>query len=192
MGRRRKNQANRQSTKGSNEPVDSKPAEPSEAESSASGGTKSDSASNERSSPDKSSPEKPSPEKLSAVIGETGAEASDSSVPPGNRKQVLFPQLPSLSRIMSVVMLVIGILAVGVLFYRLMIGFFVPLFLAALLVVIFRPVHLWIFEKVGRRRRLAAGTTTALILFIVLLPLGVLVSVATTQFTILLSKMNLS
>ncbi|MEP2072621.1 MAG: hypothetical protein ABJJ13_04010, partial [Rhodopirellula bahusiensis] len=126
MGRRRKNQANRQSTKGSNEPVDSKPAEPSEAESSASGGTKSDSASNERSSPDKSSPEKPSPEKLSAVIGETGAEASDSSVPPGNRKQVLFPQLPSLSRIMSVVMLVIGILAVGVLFYRLMIGFFVP------------------------------------------------------------------
>lgn len=89
-------------------------------------------------------------------------------------------------------MLVIGILAVGVLFYRLMIGFFVPLFLAALLVVIFRPVHLWIFEKVGRRRRLAAGTTTALILFIVLLPLGVLVSVATTQFTILLSKMNLS
>src|SRR6056297_853072 len=49
----------------------------------------------------------------------------DAGAPP---KQVLFPQLPSLSRIMSVVMLVFGIFAVGVLFYRLMIGFFVPLF----------------------------------------------------------------
>ncbi|MCC9641258.1 AI-2E family transporter [Rhodopirellula sp. JC740] len=117
------------------------------------------------------------------------AKVSDSGE---GRKQILFPQLPSLSRIMSVVMLVIGILAVGVLFYRLMIGFFVPLFLAALLVVIFRPIHLWILQKTGQRKRVAAGTTTALILFIVLLPLGVLVSVATTQFTILLSKMNLS
>lgn len=105
-------------------------------------------------------------------------------------KQILFPQLPSLSRIMSVVMLVFGILAVGVLFYQLMIGFFVPLFLAALLVVIFRPVHLWIFRRTGRRRRLSAGLTTALVLFVVLMPLGMLVSIATTQFTVLLSQMN--
>ncbi|WP_443217417.1 AI-2E family transporter [Rhodopirellula sp. P2] len=126
------------------------------------------------------------------MVRDPESQSDDADVRPGNRKQILFPQLPSLSRIMSVVMLVIGILAVGVLFYRLMVGFFVPLFLAALLVVIFRPIHLWIFEKVGRRRRLAAGSTTALILFIVLLPMGILVSVATTQFTILLSKMNLS
>lgn len=105
-------------------------------------------------------------------------------------KQILFPQLPSLSRIMSVVMLVFGILAVGVLFYQLMIGFFVPLFLAALLVVIFRPVHLWIFKRTGRRRRLSAGLTTTLVLLVVLMPLGMLVSIATTQFTVLLSQMN--
>ncbi len=105
-------------------------------------------------------------------------------------KQILFPQLPSLSRIMSVVMLVFGILAVGVLFYQLMIGFFVPLFLAALLVVIFRPVHSWILNKTGRRPRIAAGLTTSLVLFVVLMPLGMLVSIATTQFTVLLSQMN--
>ncbi|MFG0265875.1 MAG: AI-2E family transporter [Rhodopirellula sp. JB055] len=177
MGRRKKNQPSRRRGSDSDPPVDSSSTTASEPESST--------QDRETETPD-------SPEKLTAVIGDSAPERSEAPDQPGNRKQVLFPQLPSLSRIMSVVMLVIGILAVGVLFYRLMIGFFVPLFLAALLVVIFRPIHLWIFEKVKGRRRLAAGTTTALILFIVLLPLGILVSVATTQFTILLSKMNLS
>nr|WP_236620908.1 AI-2E family transporter [Rhodopirellula sallentina] len=105
-------------------------------------------------------------------------------------KQALFPQLPSLSRIMSVVMLVIGILAVGVLFYQVMVGFFVPLFLAALLVVIFRPVYQWLLLKTNRRKRLSAGLTTSLVLFIVLMPLLMLISIATTQFTVLLSRMN--
>lgn len=105
-------------------------------------------------------------------------------------KQALFPQLPSLSRIMSVVMLVIGILAVGVLFYQVMVGFFVPLFLAALLVVIFRPVYQWLLVKTNRRKRLSAGLTTSLVLFIVLMPLLMLISIATTQFTVLLSRMN--
>ncbi|TWU19417.1 AI-2E family transporter [Allorhodopirellula heiligendammensis] len=108
----------------------------------------------------------------------------------GGGKQAFFPQLPSLSRIMSVVMLVIGILAVGVLFYQVMVGFFVPLFMAALLVVIFRPVYMWLLQQTKQRRRLSAGLTTALVLFIVLLPLGMLISIATTQFTVLLSRMN--
>ncbi|MEM8911802.1 MAG: AI-2E family transporter [Planctomycetota bacterium] len=111
---------------------------------------------------------------------------------PTPAKAILFPQLPSLSRIMSVVMLMFGILAVGILFYQLMIGFFVPLFLAALLVVIFRPVHDWLLRRVGRRKRVAAGLTTALILLLVLIPAGILVSVATTQFTILVSQLNLA
>src|SRR6056297_2191430 len=51
--------------------------------------------------------------------------------------QNLFDSFPSLARIMSVVVLMLGILGVGLLFYRVMAGFFVPLFLAALLVVIF-------------------------------------------------------
>lgn len=104
----------------------------------------------------------------------------------GALKSALFPALPSLSRIMSVVMLVIGIFAVGILFYQVMAGFFIPLFLAALLVVIFRPVHDWIYVRLGGRGRLAAVTTTTLILVIVLLPVILVISVAATQFTSLI------
>ncbi len=87
-------------------------------------------------------------------------------------------------------MLLLGIVAVGALFYKVMVGFFVPLFLAALLVVIFRPVHEWIFHKTGKRERIAAGTTTLLILALVLLPLIIVLSVATSQFTAMVSHMN--
>ena len=85
--------------------------------------------------------------------------------------------LPSLSRILSVVMLILGILAVGILFYKVMAGFFVPLFLAVLLVVIFRPVHQWIFHRVGDRPRLASLTTTLLIMMVVLVPIILVISV---------------
>ncbi len=101
-----------------------------------------------------------------------------------------FPALPSLSRIMSVVMLIFGILAVGALFYRVMAGFFVPLFLAALLVVLFRPVHEWIFVRTGHRRRLSAAATTGLILSSVLLPILLTISIAAGQFTAMISQVN--
>ena len=64
----------------------------------------------------------------------------------------IMKQLPSLSRIMSVVMLIFGIVAVGILFYRVMAVFFVPLFLAAALVVVFRPVHQWLLDNTKGRR----------------------------------------
>ena len=87
-------------------------------------------------------------------------------------------------------MLIFGILAVGALFYRVMAGFFVPLFLAALLVVLFRPVHEWIYERIGRRRRLAAAATTTLILTSVLMPILLTLSVAAGQFTAMISQLN--
>ena len=98
--------------------------------------------------------------------------------------------LPPLSRILSVVMLILGILVVGGLFLKVMAGFFVPLFLAALLVVIFRPVHQWILDKSGKRPRLAAFATTSLVLMMVLLPVIAMISVATTQFTSILTHVN--
>ncbi len=118
---------------------------------------------------------------------------------PGNRKPkplvdvpppIKFSELPSLSRITSVVMLMIGIAVVGVLFYRVMAGFFVPLFLAALLVVIFRPVHDVILRQTANRKRLSAAITTTLIALIVLMPLAILVSIATTQLTLLIGQTN--
>ncbi len=101
-----------------------------------------------------------------------------------------FSRLPSLSRILSVVMLILGIIAVGALFYKVMASFFVPLFLAALLVVIFRPVHAWIYHRLGNRPRLASLGTTLSILLVVLLPIILVISVATSQFTSLVSHVN--
>jgi len=75
-----------------------------------------------------------------------------------------------MSRLASLVVLIAIIVLFGLLFYRVMVGFFVPLFLAVLLVVIFRPVHNWILEKLRGRKRLAAGLTTGAIMFVVLAP----------------------
>jgi predicted PurR-regulated permease PerM len=102
----------------------------------------------------------------------------------------LMAALPSMARIFSVVVLILGIVAVGVLFYKVMAGFFVPLFLAVLLVVIFRPVHKWIFYRVGERPRLASLTTTVLIMLVVLVPVLALISVATGQFTAMVSQLD--
>ncbi len=104
--------------------------------------------------------------------------------------ETLLPKLPSLSRIISVVMLIVGTLAVGALFYRVMAVFFVPLFLAAALVVIFRPVHNWLYLRLGSRPRIAAVSTSGLILVIVLLPVFLVVSIAASQFTALVSQMD--
>ena len=87
-------------------------------------------------------------------------------------------------------MLILGILVVGALFLKVMAGFFVPLFLAALLVVIFRPVHQWIYRKSGGKPRLAALSTTFLVLMVVLLPVIAVISVATSQFTSILTHVN--
>jgi len=117
----------------------------------------------------------------------TDAAAKESSVGHELASRV---QLPTLSRILSVVMLIFGILAVGALFYRVMAGFFVPLFLAALLVVLFRPIHDWIFRQSGGRARVAAAATTSLILSSVLLPILLVLSIAAGQFTAMLSQLN--
>lgn len=102
----------------------------------------------------------------------------------------LLQGLPSMARILSIAMLILGIIAVGALFYKVMAGFFVPLFLAALLVVIFRPVHEWIFQRIGDRPRVASLATTSLILMVVLMPIILLISVAASQFTAMVSHMD--
>ena len=99
-------------------------------------------------------------------------------------------ELPPLSRILSVVMLILGIGVVGALFLKVMAGFFVPLFLAALLVVIFRPLHQWFLRKSRDRPRVAALLTTGMILMMVLVPVVAMISVATSQFTTILSHVK--
>jgi predicted PurR-regulated permease PerM len=77
-----------------------------------------------------------------------------------------------MARLISLVVLMVVLTAVGAVFYQVMAGFLVPLFLAVLLVVMFRPVHQWFMDRCGGRGHLAAGLTTATILVAVLAPLG--------------------
>ena len=67
----------------------------------------------------------------------------------------------------SFVVLLVIICVISVLFYRVMSSFLLPLFLAALTVVIFKPVDVWILERVKSRKWAAALTTaaTAIVIF---------------------------
>lgn len=148
-----------------------------------------------RKSEAKSKPARPAPAESSSSddVNATSpiAEGEPKSDPKqSDPKQGALLPFPMLSRILSVAMLILGIIAVGALFYKVMVGFFVPLFLAALLVVIFRPVYVWIYDRVGNRTRSAALATTALILMVVLLPIVLVISVATSQFTSTVSHIN--
>jgi predicted PurR-regulated permease PerM len=76
----------------------------------------------------------------------------------------------AISRIVSLVVLLALVALFGGLFYMVVARFIVPLFLAAMLTVLFRPMHQWILSKCQGYERIAAGVTTVAILLIVLLP----------------------
>ncbi|HEX7446028.1 MAG TPA: AI-2E family transporter [Pirellulales bacterium] len=76
-----------------------------------------------------------------------------------------------MARIISFVFLLGILLVIAALFFQVMAGFFVPLFLAVLLAVMFRPLHLWLVARSRGHPRLAAGATTLAILVIVLAPM---------------------
>ncbi len=86
-----------------------------------------------------------------------------------------------MARYISFAVLLAIIVVIGALFYKVMIGFFVPVFLAAVLVVVFRPLHRWVCSKVRDREHIAAGATTTLIVLIVLIPAGLVLSMAAVQ-----------
>lgn len=73
-------------------------------------------------------------------------------------------------RVVSFLVLVGFLLLAGAVFFRVMAPFLVPMFLAAVLVVIFKPLHVWFEARLPGRRRLNAAITTVLILLTVLIP----------------------
>ncbi|MDB4371086.1 AI-2E family transporter, partial [Mariniblastus sp.] len=78
--------------------------------------------------------------------------------------------------------LLLGVIAiVGLLFYEVMAHFLIPLFLSAILVVVFRPLHRWIINKSGGREKLAAALTTLSVLLTVLAPLTVIFFMAAIE-----------
>ena len=86
-----------------------------------------------------------------------------------------------MSRLVSFIVLVAIILVIGAVFFQVMAGFVLPLFLAALLVVMFQPLYRWILFKCKDRKRTAAAVTTAAIMLIVLFPLTGIFWLATIE-----------
>ena len=83
-----------------------------------------------------------------------------------------------MSRMVSFWLLVAIIVVLVIVLFKVMATFILPLFLAAVLVVIFNPFHRRVLAKLKNRRRIAAAATTGIILLIVLLPIGLLVGMA--------------
>lgn len=86
-----------------------------------------------------------------------------------------------MSRLVSFAVLIGILVVIVVLFYQVMAVFLLPLFMAALLGVVFQPLYRWSFEKFWKQRYLAAGVTTFLVLVVVLAPAGLVVTMAALQ-----------
>lgn len=96
-----------------------------------------------------------------------------------------------MARFVSFLVLVGILILLAIVFFQVMAGFFVPLFLAALLGVVVQPLHRWISAHCHGYRYLAAGITTALVALIVLLPIGMVVTTATLEGLSLLDQLQL-
>ena len=95
-----------------------------------------------------------------------------------------------MARYISFAVLFAILVVIGVLFYKVMIGFFVPVFIAVVLVVVFRPLHRWVLAHVGGRDHVAASITTCLIVLIVLLPTALILGLAFVQGAKLFENFN--
>jgi predicted PurR-regulated permease PerM len=73
-------------------------------------------------------------------------------------------------RVVSFIVLVAILLLMGAMFFQVMAKFVVPLFLAAVLVVMFKPLHIWFRERIPGYPRISALATTLTILLAILLP----------------------
>lgn len=97
-----------------------------------------------------------------------------------------------MARFVSFLVLIAILVIISIIFFQVMAGFFVPLFLAALLGVVVQPLYRWTLAKCNGYRHLAAGVTTFLVALIVLLPIGLVVSTATLEGLSLLDRLQLS
>jgi predicted PurR-regulated permease PerM len=80
-------------------------------------------------------------------------------------------ELFAMPRVISFIVLLAIILLVGAIFFQVMAQFLVPLFLAAVLLVVFQPLHAWTLKYLPLHPRICAFITTVLILLVVLLPI---------------------
>ena len=80
-----------------------------------------------------------------------------------------------MTRLISFGVLLGLVVLFGLLSFRVMAGFLLPMLLAAMLVVIFGPMHRWIRERTRWPDWAAAGLSTLLVVLIVLAPVSLLI-----------------
>ena len=80
------------------------------------------------------------------------------------------PAVGGVPRVISLIVLLAVVLLISVLFFRVMANFLVPLFLAAVLTVVFKPLHTLIVDRLPDRPKLTALIATSLITLLVLIP----------------------
>lgn len=78
-------------------------------------------------------------------------------------------------------LLILLVIAASIAFLALIGGFWQPIFWAAVIGILFRPLHLRLAERLAGRRSLAAGLTLVVIFFTVLLPAMLLASILTAE-----------
>lgn len=93
-----------------------------------------------------------------------------------------------MTRVVSFLVLVGFILVFAALFYQVIAPFLLPVFLAGVLALLFRPWYEWFTARFKGRLRLAAGVTTAAVVLSVLIPVGGALSMATVQLLHLLPR----
>jgi predicted PurR-regulated permease PerM len=81
-----------------------------------------------------------------------------------------------MTRMVSFGVILALVVVFGLLSLRVMAAFLLPLLLAAMLVVIFGPLHRWLRDRYQVPDWVAAGLTTTFVLLIVLVPLSLLVA----------------
>lgn len=96
-----------------------------------------------------------------------------------------------MSRLVSFLVLVAILILIGIVFFQVMAGFFVPLFLAALLGVVVQPLYRWFLGRCRGYRYIASTLTTLLVLLAVLLPIGLVITTATMEGLSLLDQLQL-
>lgn len=95
-----------------------------------------------------------------------------------------------MTRLVSLLVLCAIVIICGVLFFQVMARFLLPMFLAVILVVMFRPLHQWFVDKCRGHVRIAAGLTTLAILVIVLAPLLFVFSMAAADGVALVTRLQ--
>ncbi|MCA9213861.1 MAG: AI-2E family transporter [Planctomycetales bacterium] len=125
----------------------------------------------------KSAPQ-PNETSPSAATQASDEPSQSTETPVTHQLPSFLPKTTSVTKIASLLVLVVIIIVILILFYRVMAGFVLPLFLAALCSVLFRPIHAWMLNLLRGRETTAAALTTAAILCIVFCPMVIIAGMA--------------